>query len=83
MSSNKATSAAPAATQIGQVEVVGAGTHEVDGHYRTTRIGTDPRVLAAYMSNTGYRLLLCEGLKGKSNQWQITHPSDASKILYF
>ena len=69
------------AQSVGQVEVIGAGTHQADGHYRTTRIGADPTVLAAYMSNTGYRLNLVKGVTSKSNQWQLLHPSQ-DLLLY-
>ena len=67
---------------VGQVEVVGAGTHEADGHYRTTRIGNDSNILAAYMSNTGYRLnLVSLGMKAKRAQWQIIEPIN-NALLY-
>ena len=70
---------------VGQVEIIGAGSHAVDAHYRTTgSLGTPrgTRVLVAYVSPTGYRLNLIKGKTGvKQDKWKILHPAK-EQVLY-
>ena len=83
-------------TAIGQVELIGAGTHAVDAHYRATPT-LESNILAAYVSPTGYRLHLIRGKLGdfasqmgdgkknkiftQHNKWKILHPTK-KLVLY-
>ena len=66
---------------VAQVQVVGAGTHAADGMYRATRVVPNANIVAAYMSNDGYRLVLVDGGKGSRPQWKIIEPGD-DRVLY-
>ena len=65
-----------------KIQIVGAGSHEADGMYRLSRVVPNSNMLAAYMSNDGYRLVLMDGMKGARPQWNIIEPGNAERILY-
>ena len=81
-----------------KVELIGAGTHAVDAHYHITTTPTPEsnieeftsrsttKILAAYVSPTGYRLHLFQGKMGKDgkkkhNKWKILDPAQ-KQVLY-